>query len=100
MTLKTPTGRLARWALQLQPYNLIVQYTLGKANVIADTLSRPPIVPSSCQVNVVEIDLPTDGAQRLRQQQLEDSELKKIIGALSSMKAEETQLSRLAQSGR
>jgi hypothetical protein len=29
MTLKSPTGRLARWALQLQPYNLSIEYTQG-----------------------------------------------------------------------
>lgn len=46
--LKSPTGRLARWALFLQSYNLRVQYTPGKQNVIADTSSPPPCSPDIC----------------------------------------------------
>ncbi|GFT43526.1 retrovirus-related Pol polyprotein from transposon 297 [Trichonephila clavipes] len=41
MKLKSPTGRLARWALQLQSFNLNMEYIPGKSNVIADMLSRP-----------------------------------------------------------
>ncbi|GBN56825.1 Retrovirus-related Pol polyprotein from transposon 297 [Araneus ventricosus] len=41
ISLKSPSGRLARWALQLQEFNLKICYTPGKSNVIADMLSRP-----------------------------------------------------------
>ena len=42
-SLKTPTGRLARWALQLQMYNIKFDYTPGRHNTCADILSRPPM---------------------------------------------------------
>ncbi|GBP20018.1 Retrovirus-related Pol polyprotein from transposon 17.6 [Eumeta japonica] len=43
LTLKSPAGRLVRWAMKLQSFNLQVSYTPGKANVLADSLSRPPL---------------------------------------------------------
>lgn len=30
MTLKSPTGRLTRWTLQLQPYDLLITYNPGQ----------------------------------------------------------------------
>ncbi|GFW89522.1 transposon Ty3-I Gag-Pol polyprotein [Trichonephila clavipes] len=39
MKLKSPTGRLARWALQLQSFNLNMEYIPGK---IIDVSSRSP----------------------------------------------------------
>ncbi|GFS74448.1 retrovirus-related Pol polyprotein from transposon 297 [Trichonephila clavipes] len=37
LNLKSPTGRLLRWALEIQSFNQKVQYIPGKANVVADT---------------------------------------------------------------
>ena len=82
-TLKTPTGRLARWALLLQSYNLTFGYTPGKQNVVADTLSRPPCSDETCSVscecNSIEIDFPVVGTAEFRSSQLEDENIKKII---------------------
>lgn len=86
--LKSPTGRLARWSLLLQSYNLRFEYTPGKQNVIADTLSRPPCTSEqccvSCECNAVEIDFPKKGSELYRKAQLEDHELKKIIDSFES----------------
>lgn len=45
--LKNPTSssRLARWAIQLQDYDLTINYRAGKLNSNADAMSRIPAVP-------------------------------------------------------
>ena len=67
-TLKSPTGRLARWSLLLQSYNLTFGYTPGKQNVVADTLSRPPCDDIVCKIecNHIEIELPRIGSAEFR----------------------------------
>ena len=40
MTANHQNGRLARWALQLQPYDFTIRYRAGKENGNADALSR------------------------------------------------------------
>lgn len=93
MSLKSPSGRLARWALQLQPYNLNIEYTPGKANVVADTLSRPPrsLEDEDKKVNVayITVDFPVKSPAVLRDEQLKDPEIAKIIEALESKRDEE-----------
>ncbi|GFT05884.1 retrovirus-related Pol polyprotein from transposon 297 [Trichonephila clavipes] len=39
LSIKSPSGRLAIW--EIQSFNLKIDYTPGKANVVADMLSRP-----------------------------------------------------------
>lgn len=84
LNLKSPTGRLARWALQLQPYNFEIKYSPGKTNVLADNLSRPPCEnhTETCAICQIEIDFPKENEHKLREEQLKDEELAIIIKAL------------------
>ncbi|KAG6449370.1 hypothetical protein O3G_MSEX006038 [Manduca sexta] len=84
LTLKTPSGRLIRWALKLQSYDLRIEYAPGKVNVLADTLSRPVCEDVSTSVYSVTLDLPHVSAADLRTAQLEDPDVLKIIRDLEA----------------
>lgn len=82
MSLKSPTGRLARWALALQPYKLKIEYIPGKSNVVADSLSRPSCSAEEeevCDLCTIAVDLPARSANTLRDEQLSDPEVKRIV---------------------
>lgn len=91
LSLKSPTGRLARWALQIQSYNLEIKYLSGKSNVVADFLSRPPCNHedhSTCDICLVGIEIPSRSATEIRQEQLKDPEVAKIIKAFETLNDE------------
>lgn len=86
MILKSPTGRLARWALHFQPYNIKTEYTPGKTNAVADALSRPPC-GEEAHVNCIctfQIGVPRKGENEIRNEQLQDPELEKIINSFET----------------
>lgn len=84
MSLKAPTGRLARWALQIQQFDLDISYAPGKTNVVADLLSRPildePMDP--IEVSSAAVVLPTKTSNEIREDQLSDEKLRIIIETL------------------
>lgn len=59
MTKKEPAGKLQRWALELQGYDFDIKYRKGSDNVVADALSRFPVITEtaivrgmrSCQID-------------------------------------------------
>lgn len=82
MTLKSLTGRLARWVLALQPYNLKITYTPDKANVVADTLSRTNCHmdnQESCDICSFVADLPTRWPKEKREEETSDPEVANIV---------------------
>jgi transposase InsO family protein len=42
-SIENPTGRIARWALELQQFRFNVHYRRGDQNIVADALSRQPL---------------------------------------------------------
>lgn len=58
--LKDPTGRLARWAVRLQPFDFTIIHRKGKLNVAADFLSRSVIPPKEDLVTPDEINVLDD----------------------------------------
>jgi len=42
-SIESPSGRIARWALELQQYDFEIAYRKGQLIVLADALSRQPL---------------------------------------------------------
>lgn len=87
LSVKSPTGRLARWGLQIQQLNFSIEYIPGKVNVTADMLSRPPCSEDdhknaeSC-ICAFFIDMPNKSSSQIRDEQMKDEYLKEIIISL------------------
>ncbi|UYV65600.1 hypothetical protein LAZ67_3004808, partial [Cordylochernes scorpioides] len=79
--LKDPTGRLARWALKLQEYNVTVVYKSGRKHQDADCLSRNPLqLESEEAYNDEDDDIPSITALTcFEAEQRKDPKINKLI---------------------
>jgi len=48
MSLREPKGRLARWMIEVQDYDFVVEYAPGQSMAVADTLSRDSVTNTRC----------------------------------------------------
>ncbi len=83
MTTKSPSGRMSRWQLQLQEYDIDIYYKPGKTNTNADALSRnfpieeqPQEQVNATQAHVLDHDNEPKG---LRTRQEKDPMLGPVI---------------------
>nr|XP_041633078.1 uncharacterized protein LOC121502930 [Drosophila kikkawai] len=66
-SIDNPTGRIARWALELQQYQYDVHYRKGAQNLVADALSRQPLpIVQQAEVQGVNCKWITRMLQRIR----------------------------------
>ncbi|UYV73997.1 hypothetical protein LAZ67_11001769 [Cordylochernes scorpioides] len=72
--IKDPSGRLARWALRLQEFDISIVYKSGKKHQDADCLSRNPLLDTD-ENNIPELISITD----VRKEQEKDDQITKII---------------------
>ncbi|GFX20403.1 retrovirus-related Pol polyprotein from transposon 17.6 [Trichonephila clavipes] len=86
MSLKDPSGRLARWALRLQEHDFDVKYKTGKKHSDADALSRNPVEE---ETETPDKSLAVTTSMNLAMEQKKDQELAKLKLLSNSSKNEE-----------
>lgn len=60
MGQRSPSGRLARWVPMLREFDLSIEYTPRRSQVVAGTMSRP--VQDECDLCMISIDTPERGS--------------------------------------
>jgi transposase InsO family protein len=90
--LKEPNAKLMRWKLQLNEFNFDIKHVPGKANKVADALSRPftlnvirqktpplPILPPDEVSQVLEADKIPTPQPNVEEDNNEDFDLNKLV---------------------
>ena len=90
-TARDPTGRLARWAMKLSPYHIIIQHRPGTANPNGDFMSRYPLPSSDAeapQLNTMDLAINiwegTNILADIQAQQQQDPRLTRIMQRLQT----------------
>lgn len=81
-SLKDPTGRLARWSLRLQEFDVTIVHKSGKRHTDADCLSRSPVEPATLAAEDETAFLGVLDTSAFAQQQRDDPELLGLINFL------------------
>lgn len=80
--LKDPSGRLARWALRLQEYDISINYKSGKKHKDADSLSRNPVEEDRMLSDVIAAIC----VDNIAEEQMKDPGLVELIRAVEDAK--------------
>lgn len=95
----SPEGRLARWALALMQFDLLIKYLPGNRNVLADLLSRPDCA-TVAEFKIFEATFSaTSSLEEIRKKQLNDPETERIIKVLENPDINSTIIASYANKG-